>query len=140
MTKEKIIKNAIYKLNHQNIPIVKTWIDKELELVSENNNRRAKDLQCVKIATATALAGIANIFLKNWIISSVIGITAIYICAKTLNSIHLIKEEEKFNTAIFSYDKLKKYEELNPEAEKITENKNLKGLTKTKILKITKQI
>lgn len=140
MTKEKIIKNAIYKLNHQNIPIVKAWIDKELELVSENNNRRAKDLQCVKIATATALAGIANIFLKNWIISSVIGITAIYICAKTLNSIHLIKEEEKFNTAIFSYDKLKKYEELNPEAEKITENKNLKGITKTKILKITKQI
>lgn len=140
MTKEKIIKNAIYKINHQNIPIVKAWIDKELELVSENNNRRATDLQCIKIAAATALAGTANIFLKNWIISSAIGITAIYICAKTFNSIHLIKEEEKFKAAIFSYDKLKKYEELNPEAEKITENEDLKGITKTKILKITKQI
>ena len=46
-----------------------------------------------------------------------------------------ISKEQTFKEAIFNYDELKKYEENNPEKDKITENKTLKGISKRKILK-----
>lgn len=140
MTREEIINKAVFKIKHQNIPIIKAWIKQEQLLSSENKCRREKDLNVIKLAAATAIAGAANTVIKNPILSSVIAITSIYIGAKACKSVHLIKEEEKFNKAIFSYNELKQYEELHPNAEKITENKELKGITKSKILKRVKKI
>lgn len=140
MTKEEIINQAIFKIKHQNIPVIKSWIKKEQQLSSENKNRREKDLNVIKLAAATAIAGAANTVIKNPVLSGVIAVTSIFIGAKACKSVHLIKEEEKFNTAIFSYNELKEYEELHPKAEKITENEELKGITKSKILKRVKKI
>jgi len=38
MSKEEIINQAIFKIKHQNIPIIKAWIKKEQFLSLKNNN------------------------------------------------------------------------------------------------------
>jgi len=139
MSKEEIINQAIFKIKHQNIPIIKAWIKKEQFLSLKNNCREKKELNIIKLAAITAIAGTANIVIKSPVLSGVIAITSIYIGKEACKTLHLIKEEEKFNQAIFGYDKLKEYEELHPKAEKITENEDLKGITKSKILKRVKK-
>lgn len=140
MTKDETIRNAIFKIKHQNIPIVKAWIKKEQLLASENNHRRKKDLNIIKLAAATAIVGTANTLIKNPILSGIIAITSIYIGKEAYKSTHLQKEEKKFNTAIFNYEDLKEYEKLYPKDEKITENEDLKGITKSKILKRVRKV
>lgn len=135
MKKKDIINKAVYKIKHHDIPIVKAWIDKENEIIRHNKERTKKDFKSSKLALTVAAAGIINTKLKNKYLASFIAFASIYVCIKTGYSLHLINKEEKFNQAIINYEKLKEYEKKHPQEEKITNNPELKGISKTKILK-----
>ncbi len=128
------VKYAIHKINKKDNEIIKAWINKELEFHSQNQELK-EDKTSRNLAITTAGFAILNVILKQPAITGLVILAGLGISVIEAHKQYNISKEQTFKEAIFNYDELKKYEENNPEKDKITENKTLKGISKRKILK-----
>lgn len=133
---EQKVKYAIHKINNQDKEIVKAWIMKELELHTKNEEAK-KETTTKNLAIGTVALALANLLIQKPIITSLVIFAGLGTIALETQKHYYVEKEKTFETAIFSYEELREYEKLHPKKEKITNNPELKNVTKRKILKRT---
>lgn len=133
------VQSAVYKIQHRNIPIIKAWMEEEHKLKAKSEDLK-KTKRNLLIATSALIVGLSNIAFKNPLISTLVVTASCFVVASSAHNFSLKAKENKFNQAIFSYEELKEYEKTHPNEKEITTNPTLKGISKRKILKRTKQI
>jgi len=126
---------TVYKIHHCPIPIVGAWVERENILDLQTRHVFRDGLLTFGIAFASLTAGSINLEPKDPVVGALSLTGALYALITGVKKLKLNYKKSKFHQAIIHYDELKKYETLYPNKKKITNNPELKGVSKRKILK-----